>query len=170
MRVPHHAAAIVLLAAALATGTATAADTAAGTASLVTTLRQSPPESKEQFLLRVGAWMADRQAETGHESCGSICQTSGGELAVMLFTSQRSHWCRMNFACPLSHPHMTAETIHSHPVSPGGGSFSRSDYRLGPGYLVRGRRMYYQNGPGTAAPFPAPEPRDCNSLRCAGNR
>ena len=167
MRAPRHASCAVWFALVLAGVDAVAATP--GPASLVATLRQAPPESKEQFLLRVGGYMAGRQRQTGHETCGSICRTDAGELAVMLFTSRRSHWCRMNYGCPLSHPYLTAETIHSHPVF-GGGTFSRSDYRLGPGYLVRGRRMFYQAGPGTAVPFPAAGVEDCNSLRCRGPR
>lgn len=116
----------------------------------VATLEQTLNEDKQQFILRVGGFLAERQERTTHEACGSICSAPNGSLAVMVFTSDRTNSCPVMLGCPLSHPTITEDFIHSHPAFPPFGTFSGHDYEIGPGYLVRGSRMYYQNGRGTA--------------------
>lgn len=127
----------------------------------VAELHQRIDEMPDAFLWRLGQYMAERQARTGHESSANICKSDSGKLGVMVFTSSAKNWSKVSNGCPLTHPHMTAETIHSHTNSRWSrflsSGFSPQDYNLGSGYLVVGPRMYYQHGHGTQTQVVMPE-------------
>ena len=122
----------------------------------VQTIEQTSGESGQEFIVRVGRFLADRQAETGHESCGSICSDPGGSMAVMVFTGDSPTRCPVVRGCPLTHMTLTKDFIHSHPDNMFMGFFSGMDYEVGPGYLVRGKDMFYQSGRGTKRRWPTP--------------
>lgn len=121
----------------------------------VAELHQRVDERPDGFLRRLGQYLAERQARTGYEGCANICRSDSGGLGVMVFTSSANNWCKVSNGCPLTHPHLTADTIHSHTNSRWSrfwsSGFSPQDYSLGSGYLVVGTRMYYQHGHGTQA-------------------
>lgn len=134
-------------------------------------------ENKEQFMARVGGFLAAYTSNTGWEACGMIQQAEKGEgWAVRLITNGSQIGCaQIEFDTP-GYVN-TEEGIHSHPeqqslrisvqdqrllgiscgdyrtVNPQ--NFSPRDFANGSGYLVvpktmfKSPRLVFQNGRGT---------------------
>lgn len=132
-------------------------------------------ETIHTFLLRVAPLLATYTHKTGDEACGVIGKDpSTGLFSVVLGSSKSQIGCLAGRAGILPGYTWTGETIHSHPESrtlemgpndkayakatrtadpyahsffgsPNG--FSRADFTGGPGYLVAGGELLYQNHP-----------------------
>ena len=140
------------------------------------TLIAAPNESDEQFLLRAGLTFRDFTSASGFEACAQLCHSPEG-LAGLLITTNSSHiGCAVVDRCPLGML-PSGLTIHSHPQQPNylvneadrvflaarhpeqaigkrsrrtvsiQAGFSFYDYQWGPGYLVDGNLLRYQEGP-----------------------
>lgn len=143
----------------------------------LTTIKQSTHETPDQFLVRVGMYLRDYTAQSGFEACGSICTSDTGQ-SIMLFTGKSQVMCPISFGCEGEQYTLSPKTIHSHPANwrvvlndldaqllnerrrvfkkkPGRAMsfspnrFSPDDYDLGPGYMVNGDRLWFQEGKGT---------------------
>lgn len=143
----------------------------------VATVVAEPGESDEAFLLRRGKLFRGYTASTGFEACAQICRAPDGRLGLSVYTSGSQIGCAIINKCPEGMVE-TGESIHSHPQArairsnaadrafmrarrPGAhvpryqvlgveqkSRFSAVDYASGPGYLVDGDVMLYQNGYG----------------------
>lgn len=142
------------------------------------TIKQGANETPDQFLVRVGMYLRDYTAQSGFEACGSICTSDEGQ-SVMIFTGQSQVVCPISFGCEGEQYTLSPKTIHSHPPSwrvvlneldaklvnekrrlfkkKAGNAmtfspskFSPEDYDLGPGYMVNGNNLWFQEGKGTA--------------------
>lgn len=141
----------------------------------VGSLIASPGESDERFLLRAGSTFRDFTAVSGFEACAQLCHSPEG-LAGLLITTNNSHiGCAVVDRCPLGML-PSGLTVHSHPQQPTylvneadrvflaarhpeqaigkrsrrtvstQAGFSLYDYQWGPGYLVDGDLLRYQEG------------------------
>ena len=137
----------------------------------------TPTETRDQFMARVGVFLAQYTKATGWEACGMLQQAQDGSGWGINLTTNGSQ-----VACVQTHYELpgytpTGEGIHSHPASHsvrlsrqdarlGRGmcgshlgvspfSFSGPDYAAGPGWLVtpaeplRSAKLLYQSGKGT---------------------
>ena len=137
----------------------------------------TPTETRDQFMARVGVFLAQYTKATGWEACGMLQQAQDGSGWAVNLTTNGSQ-----VACVQTHyelPGYTETTagIHSHPdtysvrlsrqdslLGRGGCGehlsvypflFSDPDYAVGPGWLVtpagtvRSAKLLYQSGKGT---------------------
>ncbi|KAG0958868.1 hypothetical protein G6F31_012223 [Rhizopus arrhizus] len=95
-------------------------------------------ESVEAFVLRIAYRISKETDRINAEVCAVIVNDNDRHI-VDVRTSKRLTSCDV--------PKGDFITVHSHPriATP---EFSASDYET-PGYLVHGRNVYFQDGPGT---------------------
>lgn len=98
----------------------------------------SPGESVEAFVLRISYRISKETDRINAELCAVIVD-EGDRYRVDVRTMRKLTSCDV--------PKGDFVTVHSHPriATP---EFSQSDYET-PGYLVHGRNVYFQDGPGT---------------------
>ncbi len=136
MRAPVIAAIIGLA----ASSQGSAADTIIGQPRTVTLFQETSfqGESVEAFVLRIAYRISKETDRINAEVCAVIVNKNDRHL-VDVRTSRRLTSCDV--------PKGDFVTVHSHPrlATP---EFSPSDYET-PGYLVHGRNVYFQDGPGT---------------------
>ena len=146
--------------------------------SQLTTLQSRQGEDLESFVLRAGVLFRNYTATMGYEACGLILQNGSGQWAIPVVTNHSQVACALPEP-DLEGFTQTGMTIHSHPTQStvvsnaadrafasirGKGSsphrqhrrqsvnpnaFSSVDYASGPGYLVVGDRVMFQQGRGT---------------------
>ena len=142
---------------------------------VVDTLLQDDHETSLQFFHRVTQTLRGLTQTTGHEYGGQLCSAPHGRLGMFVSTSNQRMYVHPVYGCPLQTPNMLGYIIHSHPEpglsisfvindkdkdkpfkkqfnymsAKGQRRFSNSDYKLGPGYIVAGRYLIYQQGHGT---------------------
>lgn len=128
----------------------------------------------QSFMAQVGRSFEHYTRQTGHEACGVVGQRNN-QWAILAFSDGVQRGCSMHHQEVVSGFSSTGQTIHSHPDSgsiwlterdrawnrhygqqvhtrslalrPG---FSPSDLRAGPGWLVQGGALHYQDGSGRA--------------------
>jgi hypothetical protein len=133
---------------------------------------QNPGESKAEFINRTAVFLDNWVRENKEEACGQIASNADGNLSVVLVTVHSHAACGEPAGAVVEGYKWMGETIHVHPyfrsyvVSDadqrmGDGEigrriaiepahFSHMDYASGPGYLVTGGKLLYQNGVGTS--------------------
>lgn len=137
----------------------------------------TPTETRDQFMVRVGVFLAQYTKKTGWEACGMLHKAQDGSGWAVNVTTNGSQ-----VACVHTHYNLPGYTettagIHSHPdtysvrlsrqdslLGRGGCGghlsvypflFSDPDYAVGPGWLVtpagtvRSAKLLYQSGKGT---------------------
>lgn len=139
------------------------------------TFWSQPGESKDDFLMRVAAYMQSYTYFKQFEACGGIWETpdhtrwavSLGTIEAQMSCLFSSHGPTDDSGTPWAY---SGETIHSHPrqdqlkanavdvlmgpfilgdvVSNHRRKFSPGDLAAGPGYLVAGRQLQYQRDGG----------------------
>lgn len=136
MRAPVIVAIIVLA----ASSQASAADTIIDQPRIVRLFQETSfqGESVEAFVLRIAYRISKETDRINAEVCAVIVSDNDRHM-VDVRTTKRLTSCDV--------PKGDFITIHSHPriATP---EFSASDYET-PGYLVHGRNVYFQDGPGT---------------------
>lgn len=141
----------------------------------VATVVSREAENEQAFLLRAAPVLRDFTASTGFESCAQLCRNDR-RIGLAVYTSGSHIGCMVVNICPRGMME-TGETMHSHSSkksftpntadrifapfrkqrapklevpSPGEVAiFSRADYKAGPGYVVDGGVLWYQQGAGT---------------------
>lgn len=136
-------------------------------------LRQIKGESKQQFLIRVGAELNKFSTVTNYEGCGRLARHADGSYSIRLHTNLSHKGCIVLSSYVLADFEPINDLIHSHPVrSPvvftkddavlakGEAyagmrvdvvtkTFSLQDYDIGAGWLVADGKLMWQNGKGT---------------------
>lgn len=128
-----------------------------------------PGEGKQEFLLRAGANMSAFTEQTHVETCSIIYQSPDKGHALLITTSGSQLGCAY-LESPMHGFTATDETIHTHPSRKSGSitardrlflggeargamsgefepnRFSEADYDMGPGYMVSGDTVRFQDG------------------------
>ena len=107
---------------------------------LVRTYESLAGESSDEFILRIAGPISNMTRIYGYEYCGEV-SSRGDRYLVYLYTSRQSDRCvfhRFDKSSDIVHTH----PYYARPV------FGDDDYKHS-GYLIIGRRVYYQSGRGT---------------------
>lgn len=140
----------------------------------LSTFQSTAGESKDAFILRIAPVIDEWTAQNHAEACGAITVKDG--LYAVVITTQGSQ-VQCDSIMVMKGWTAIGETVHSHSmpenkdgilyithatsvVSEGHlhqgerirpvYGFSGGDYVTGPGYVILGRNVLYQNGPGTS--------------------
>lgn len=143
------------------------------------TITSKQDQDKTDFLKTVGGFLQDFSTRTGFEACGFIWfnKTTGQYTVPLTTTNSHSRCANTNMQPNNTGFVSTFETIHVHPeqltyrlnaadqalnpslrntprktiIRSGDGSrFSKEDFNSGPGYVVTGGLLLYQQGEGTS--------------------
>lgn len=155
----------------------------------------SPGQELQMFLGQVGKSFERYTRQTGHEACGVVGH-NGTQWSILAFSDGVQRGCTMHHSEVVAGFSSTGQTLHSHPdtgsvwlterdrewntrhgqrlntrmlvIRPG---FSPGDLRAGPGWLVQGGALHYQDGSGRSGQrmgLLAPQPAQADTSACPG--
>lgn len=169
------AAVAALVAGCSVAGSAVRPDAVTIPATPVDSFRSDPGETRDGFLLRVGAALFAFSARTQLEACGTIAERADGQRWAVDAYTYRSHVFCLSLAENVAPGFVTTGlAIHSHPTKHAFSAteadraflgipqsdrpvtvrvqrpewFSSGDYDNGPGYLATERGVLFQEGRG----------------------